>query len=165
MFLNLFAYTGTASVHAAVGGALSTTTVDMSNTYLTWAKNNMRLNVAEGLHDFIQADCLEWLAQQSSQTYSKRFDLIFLDPPTFSNSKRMQDAFDVQNHHVELIRQAASLLTEQGVLYFSTNFRRFKLDEQHLSDLTITDISKKTVPLDFARTPKIHYCWRITKHA
>ncbi len=164
-FLNLFAYTGTASVHAAVGGALSTTTVDMSNTYLSWAKNNMHLNVAEGQHDFIQADCLEWLAQQSSQTYSKRFDLIFLDPPTFSNSKRMQDAFDVQTHHVELIKQAVSLLTEHGVLYFSTNFRRFQLDEQHLSGLTITDISKKTVPLDFARTPKIHYCWRITRHA
>jgi len=159
-FLNLFAYTGSATVHAARGGAKSTTTVDMSNTYINWAKKNMALNANEGAHEFIQADCLEWLAAEA-QLANRHYDLIFLDPPTFSNSKRMDAVFDIQNDHVQLINNAISLLSPGGVLYFSTNFRRFKIDKQALSDLIVEDISAATIPEDFARNPKIHYCWRI----
>jgi len=162
-FLNLFAYTGSATVHAAKGGAIATTTVDMSNTYVNWAKRNLALNRIEGAHELIQADCLEWLAQEAAQPYCRQYDLIFLDPPTFSNSKRMEDVFDIQQDHVQLIAHAASLLAPNGVLYFSTNFRRFKMDHQALSDLRIEDISAATVPEDFSRNPKIHYCWRIQK--
>jgi len=160
-FLNLFAYTGSATVHAAVGGARSTTTVDMSNTYLNWAKKNMQLNNIQGEHEFIQADCLDWLAAEARQPYSRQYDLIFLDPPTFSNSKRMEGVFDVQNDHVSLIKNAASLLAPDGILYFSTNFRRFKLDNSALSGLIVEDITADTIPEDFARNPKIHYCWKI----
>lgn len=160
-FLNLFAYTGSATVHAAVGGARSTTTVDMSNTYLNWAKKNMQLNNIQGEHEFIQADCLDWLAAEARQPYSRQYDLIFLDPPTFSNSKRMDGVFDVQNDHVSLIKNAASLLAPDGILYFSTNFRRFKLDNSALSGLIVEDITADTISEDFARNPKIHYCWKI----
>ena len=160
-FLNLFAYTGSATVHAAVGGAKSTTTVDMSNTYLQWAKNNLALNPNAGEHEFVQADCLEWLANQASQPDSQHYDLIFLDPPTFSNSKRMDDVFDIQIDHVQLIKNAVSLLTPEGVLYFSTNFRRFKIDNEALSEYDVHDITAKTIPEDFSRNPKIHYCWKI----
>jgi 23S rRNA (guanine2445-N2)-methyltransferase / 23S rRNA (guanine2069-N7)-methyltransferase len=175
-FLNLFAYTGSATVHAAMGGAKSTTTVDMSNTYINWAKKNMALNINQGEacrsqltpfayipvgeHEFIQADCLEWLATEV-QLNNRHYDLIFLDPPTFSNSKRMDAVFDIQADHVQLINNAISLLSPGGVLYFSTNFRRFKIDKQALSDLIVEDISAATIPEDFARNPKIHYCWRI----
>lgn len=162
-FLNLFAYTGSATVHAAMGGATSTTTVDMSNTYITWAKNNMALNKNTGEHEFIQADCLEWLANEAKQTDTRQYDLIFLDPPTFSNSKRMDDVFDIQNDHVQLIKNAVTLLAPEGILYFSTNFRRFKIDLPGLSDLTVEDISAATIPEDFSRNPRIHYCWKITK--
>ena len=162
-FLNLFAYTGTATVHAAMGGAKSTTTVDMSNTYINWAKNNMALNKSTGEHEFIQADCLEWLDHEARQPYPRQYDLIFLDPPTFSNSKRMDDVFDIQNDHVQLIKNAVALLAPDGVLYFSTNFRRFKIDKQALLELTLEDITSKTIPEDFSRNPRIHYCWRIQK--
>ena len=162
-FLNLFAYTGSATVHAAVGGAQATTTVDMSNTYINWAKNNMALNKTAGEHEFIQADCLEWLANEAGQPYRRQYDLIFLDPPTFSNSKRMDDVFDIQQNHVSLINNAIALLAPEGVLYFSTNFRRFKIDTEALSPLRVDDISASTIPEDFARNPKIHYCWRIQK--
>ena len=162
-FLNLFAYTGTATVHAAMGGAKSTTTVDMSNTYINWAKNNMALNKSTGEHEFIQADCLEWLEHEARQPYPRQYDLIFLDPPTFSNSKRMDDVFDIQNDHVQLIKNAVTLLAPDGVLYFSTNFRRFKIDKPALSGLTLEDITATTIPEDFSRNPRIHYCWRIKK--
>ncbi|MCX7097910.1 MAG: bifunctional 23S rRNA (guanine(2069)-N(7))-methyltransferase RlmK/23S rRNA (guanine(2445)-N(2))-methyltransferase RlmL [Methylococcales bacterium] len=161
--LNLFAYTGSATAHAAVGGAIATTTVDMSNTYINWAKNNMALNSSVGEHEFIQADCLEWLASSAELADRQLYDLIFLDPPTFSNSKRMDDVFDIQKDHVKLISNAAALLTPDGILYFSTNFRRFKMDAGALPDLIVEDISASTVPEDFIRNPKIHYCWRI-KH-
>ena len=160
-FLNLFAYTGTATVHAAMGGARSTTTVDMSKTYLDWARRNLALNDIRGDHELIQADCLEWLETEVKQTYARQYDLIFLDPPTFSNSKRMEDAFDIQNDHPNLISNAVELLAPAGVLYFSTNFRRFKLNTEALSHLIIEDITSSTIPEDFARNPKIHYCWRI----
>ena len=160
-FLNLFAYTGSATVHAAVGEAETTTTVDMSKTYLDWAKANLALNDTHGEHEFIQADCLEWLDGEAKQAYPRQYDLIFLDPPTFSNSKRMNDVFDIQKDHALLIQQAATLLAPEGVLYFSTNFRRFALDKEALATLKITDITAKTIPEDFIRNPKIHYCWRI----
>jgi 23S rRNA (guanine2445-N2)-methyltransferase / 23S rRNA (guanine2069-N7)-methyltransferase len=162
-FLNLFGYTGSATVHAAVGGALSTTTVDMSNTYLNWAKKNLDLNAVRGAHEFIQADCLEWLVNEAKQPHRRQYDLILLDPPTFSNSKRMHEVLDVQKDHIEMIHNAMSLLAPHGILYFSTNFRRFKIDHQSLNGLTVKDISAATIPEDFARNPKIHYCWRITK--
>ncbi len=143
-----------------MGGAISTTTVDMSNTYLDWAKKNMELNSSPGTHEFIQADCIEWLARES-RSPKRHYDLIFLDPPTFSNSKRMDRTFDIQKDHVELIKNAASLLAEDGVLYFSTNFRRFKMDEDALSFLMLENITSKTIPEDFSRNPRIHYCWKI----
>ena len=105
---------------------------------------------------------MEWLAQEANHPHSKHYELIFLDPPTFSNSKRMDDVFDIQADHVALIHNAAELLAPGGVLYFSTNFRRFKIDLAALSDLKIEDISAATIAEDFARNPKIHYCWRIT---
>ena len=159
--LNLFAYTGSATVHAAVGGAKATTTVDMSKTYLDWARTNLALNETSGEHEFIQADCLDWLDEEARQPYPRQYDLIFLDPPTFSNSKRMNEVFDIQKDHVLLIKQAVTLLASQGVLYFSTNYRRFTLDKDALSTLAIEDITAKTIPEDFIRNPKIHYCWRI----
>ena len=162
-FLNLFAYTGTATVHAALGGAQSTTTVDMSNTYINWAKKNMALNNSTGEHEFIQANCLEWLDDEARQPYPRQYDLIFLDPPTFSNSKRMDNVFDIQNDHVRLISNAVALLADKGILYFSTNFRRFQIDKQSLAGLNIEDITARTIPEDFSRNPRIHYCWRIQK--
>jgi len=162
-FLNLFAYTGTASVHAAIGGAKSTTTIDMSNTYLEWAKNNFDLNNMTGNHNIIRADCQEWLKQQAQQTEKKQYELIFLDPPTFSNSKRMEDFFDIQRDYIELINHSLALLTESGTLYFSTNFKRFKMESQLFSGAVIEDISRSTIPDDFSRSPKIHYCWKIQK--
>ncbi len=162
-FLNLFAYTGTASVHAAMGGAKSTTTIDMSNTYLEWAKKNFDLNKLSGNHNIIRADCQEWLKQQAQQTEKKQYDLIFLDPPTFSNSKRMEDFFDIQRDYIELINHSLALLTESGTLYFSTNFKRFKMDTHLFSGAVIEDINRSTIPDDFSRSPKIHYCWKIQK--
>ncbi len=162
-FLNLFAYTGTASVHAAIGGAKSTTTIDMSNTYLEWAKNNFDLNNMTGNHNIIRADCQEWLKQQAQQTEKKQYELIFLDPPTFSNSKRMDDFFDIQRDYIELINHSLALLTESGTLYFSTNFKRFKIESQLFSGAVIEDINRSTIPDDFSRSPKIHYCWKIQK--
>lgn len=157
-FLNLFAYTGSASVYAAAGGAKSTTTVDMSTTYCNWAKQNLELNGFSGhQHQVITADCLAWV-HQCAHTYA----LIFLDPPTFSNSKKMADCFDIQRDHVELIRAACGLLSSDGVLIFSNNLRRFKMDHDALAEYAIEDISKQTLPLDFERNPRIHNCWKIT---
>lgn len=158
-FLNLFGYTGTASVHAAMGGALSTTTVDMSKTYLGWARKNLALNgFSDQHHEFIQADCLQWLAAEQ-----RRFGLIFLDPPTFSNSKTMEETFDVQRDHVALLTQACGLLTHDGVLIFSNNNRRFRMDTEALPELRIEEITRRTIPKDFERNPKIHNCWKITR--
>ena len=161
-FLNLFAYTGSATVYAAVGNAKSTTTVDMSNTYLEWAQDNMALNGFTGAqHQFVRANCLEWL--QTAQQEPQRYGLIFLDPPTFSNSTRMEGVFDIQRDHVSLIKMTANLLTEDGILLFSTNRRDFKMDNAALAGLSIKDISRATLPLDFERNSKIHYCWTINK--
>ncbi len=165
-FLNLFAYTGTGSVYAAAGGAKSTTTIDMSNTYLDWAKRNMALNGFKGRdHHFVQADCLQWLAEQASSPWGRRYGLIFLDPPTFSSSKRMQQAFDVQRDHVELLRHAIKLLQPGGVLVFSNNNRRFRFDGEALADtgVVVEEISAATIPRDYARNPRIHVCWVLHK--
>lgn len=158
-FLNLFGYTGTATVHAALGGAAATTTVDLSHTYLAWARRNLALNACERGHELVQADCLEWLGQARRE--GRRYGLIFLDPPTFSNSKRMEETLDIQRDHGELIQGAARLLEPDGVLLFSTNNRRFKLDEGALAGLAAEDLTRKTLPEDFARNPRIHQCWRI----
>ncbi len=164
-FLNLFAYTGTATVHAALGGASSTTSIDMSNTYMDWARQNLELNGIKGYHhELIQADCLAWLDAQLDKR-GNLYDLIFLDPPTFSNSKRMDSAFDIQRDHVDMLHKTARLLTPNGQLIFSTNFRKFKLDGDALQGLAVEDISSKTIPKDFERNPRIHYCWIINKTA
>jgi 23S rRNA (guanine2445-N2)-methyltransferase / 23S rRNA (guanine2069-N7)-methyltransferase len=164
-FLNLFAYTGSATVHAAMGGARATTTVDMSNTYLEWARRNMALNGFRGnQHHYVQADCTTWLEQEAQRPNPQRYDLIFLDPPTFSSSKRMEESFDIQRDHVALLRNAMALLEDDGLLVFSNNFRRFKLEQEALSDLQIEEISSKTLPRDFARNPHIHRCWLIRKN-
>lgn len=161
-FLNLFAYTGSATVYAAAGGAKSTMTVDMSNTYLGWAKDNMQLNHFVGeQHQFIRADVLAWLNDPA--TKALRFDLIFVDPPTFSNSNKMEGVFDVQRDHVDMLNKVAAMLNPQGEIVFSTNRRDFKLDADALHALQIKDISKATLPVDFERNPKIHYCWRMQK--
>jgi 23S rRNA (guanine2445-N2)-methyltransferase / 23S rRNA (guanine2069-N7)-methyltransferase len=159
-FLNLFCYTGTATVYAAAGEARSTTSVDLSNTYLEWAGENMRLNgFAGGAHEWVRADCREWLDSQA--VWGPRFDLIFLDPPTFSNSKRMDGVLDVQRDHVGMIRRSMKLLRPAGRLLFSTNYTRFKLDADALADLAVEDISARTIPKDFGRHADIHRCFVI----
>ena len=160
-FLNLFAYTGSATVHAALNGAKSTTTVDMSNTYLNWAEQNLELNnISLRNHRLHQADCLQWLAD-----CRERFELIFVDPPTFSNSKRMENSWDVQRDHIALMKQLKRILTANGTIVFSNNKRGFKMDFDSLAELGLTaeNISHKTLPLDFERNPHIHNCW-IVKH-
>lgn len=164
--LNLFAYTGSASVHAAIAGAEHITTVDMSRTYLNWAKDNFRINHQTiSKHDFIQADCLTWLEDEAEQG-EQQWDLIFLDPPTFSNSKRMENSFDVQRDHVGLLQHAASLLAADGLLIFSTNKRKFKLDTDALAaaGLVAEDRSAWSIPEDFKRNKHIHQCWFL-RHA
>ncbi|HEY3354507.1 MAG TPA: bifunctional 23S rRNA (guanine(2069)-N(7))-methyltransferase RlmK/23S rRNA (guanine(2445)-N(2))-methyltransferase RlmL [Polyangia bacterium] len=158
-FLNLFGYTGAATVYAARGGAVATTTVDLSNTYLDWARRNLELNGVKGArHRLVRADARAFLEQERG-----RYGLIFLDPPTFSKSKAMTGTLDVQRDHVELLRAAAALLEADGVLLFSNNFRRFKLDAAALPDLDIEDVTRATIPRDFARSPRIHNAWRISR--
>lgn len=158
-FLNLFAYTGAATVHAALGGARQTTTVDLSATYLQWCADNLRENGFGGTrHRLVQADAMEWLAHDEGE-----YDLIFCDPPTFSNSKRADD-FDVQAVHVALLQAAVARLSREGALYFSNNFRRFRLDEAAVAQFArCTEISRDTIPLDFERNARIHRCWKLTR--
>jgi 23S rRNA (guanine2445-N2)-methyltransferase / 23S rRNA (guanine2069-N7)-methyltransferase len=157
-FLNLFAYTGTATVYAAGGGAASSTTVDMSRTYLDWAKRNLALNdLARPEHGFVQADCLAWLQEQRDKP--RRWDLMFIDPPTHSRSKRMEQDFDVQRDHVQLLMLAAQLLTPTGVIVFSNNYTRFRLDRDALAAFEVEDVGRKTLPRDFERNPRIHSCY------
>ncbi|MGB5583637.1 MAG: bifunctional 23S rRNA (guanine(2069)-N(7))-methyltransferase RlmK/23S rRNA (guanine(2445)-N(2))-methyltransferase RlmL [Gammaproteobacteria bacterium] len=162
-FLNLFAYTATASVYAAAAGARSTTTVDMSNTYLAWAQQNMKLNhLLDKKHVFIREDCIKWLDEENNK--GKRYQLIFLDPPTFSNSKRMDHTLDIRRDHVELIRQAMAVLADDGLLIFSCNARGFKLDEEALRAYAVRDITRMTTAEDFRRKPA-HVCWCLAKNA
>ncbi|MEH6736665.1 MULTISPECIES: bifunctional 23S rRNA (guanine(2069)-N(7))-methyltransferase RlmK/23S rRNA (guanine(2445)-N(2))-methyltransferase RlmL [unclassified Shewanella] len=159
--LNLFAYTGSASVHAAIGGAKSVTTIDMSNTYINWAKENFALNGLSGAkYDFIQADCLQWIKDNSHQKY----ELIFIDPPTFSNSKRMEDSWDVQRDHAEMLGGLIKLLSPNGELIFSNNKRKFKMDIEALNQagIDVTNIDHLCLPLDYKRNPHIHNVWLLT---
>lgn len=161
-FLNLFAYTGTASVHAGLGGARSTTTVDMSRTYLEWAEKNLQVNGLTGRqHRLIQADCLSWLQHASEQ-----FDVIFIDPPTFSNSKRMENSFDIQRDHLSLMKDLKRLLRPNGTIMFSNNKRGFQMDVAGLQALGLAakEITAQTQSEDFARNRQIHNCW-LLEHA
>lgn len=155
--LNLFAYTGSISVFAAKGGG-RTTTLDMSNTYLEWTRRNFRLNnIPLDEHVIERADCVAWLQKKVTEKY----DIIVLDPPSFSNSKRMDDVFDVQQDHVELVKNCVARLNPDGWLYFSNNRRGFKLDRDALSRFDLEDITHQTVPPDFQQKKHIHQCWRI----
>ncbi len=159
-FLNLFAYTGTATVYAAAGGAVATTSVDLSRTYLDWARRNLRLNaLQDGPHRLVQADCRQWLHDAAGEP--ARYDLIFLDPPTFSNSKRMQGVLDIQRDHGALIEQCMQLLAPGGVLVFSTNAQRFQLHADVAVRYRVSDISAATLPRDFERNPRIHRCFEL----
>jgi 23S rRNA (guanine2445-N2)-methyltransferase / 23S rRNA (guanine2069-N7)-methyltransferase len=176
--LNLFCYTASASVHAARGGATATVSVDLSNTYLDWAGRNFELNGfasrqvgtfrdrhenqrGGGEHLLVRADCNAWLREQATAAKPPRFDLIFCDPPTFSNSKRMEGVFDVARDHVALIQDCARLLAPDGTLYFSTNRRGFKIDTAAFDGLVLRDITAQTLDEDFRRPPPAHRCWAI----
>jgi 23S rRNA (guanine2445-N2)-methyltransferase / 23S rRNA (guanine2069-N7)-methyltransferase len=158
-FLNLFAYTATASVFAAAGGAKATTSVDLSRTYLDWARRNLDRNGFrdERQHRLLQADVLTWLEEPAAE----RYDLIFLDPPTVSRSKRMAGDLDLQRDHVALIKATLLRLAPGGLLIFSNNFRKFRLDAAGLTDLDVVDVTPATIPKDFARSPRIHQCFEI----
>lgn len=157
--LNLFCYTGSFSVYAAAGGAAQVDSVDLSKTYLNWAEANMALNVPrdEQRQRFIHADVKQWLDQAPADGY----DLVVMDPPTFSNSKRMKDFLDIQRDHVELINKTLRAMKPGGVLYFSTNLRSFQLEEEKISGAAIRDITNATTPFDFAGR-LWRKCYRIT---
>ena len=158
-FLNLFCYTATATVHAAMGGAVSSTSVDLSNTYLGWGRKNLALNgLSERRHRLEREDCMKWIEKDDNE-----YDLIFIDPPTFSNSKKLEGVFDIQLEHRKLIELAMKRLSADGVLYFSNNFRRFKFDSELEKLFDVTEISSKTIDRDFQRRKAIHRSWRITK--
>ena len=155
-FLNLFAYTGSATVHAAVGGAKRTVTVDSSKRYLDWAACNLAANgFSTDQHELARADTMRWLDECKEQ-----FDLVFCDPPTFSNNKSRSD-FVVEEHHGDLIRKIMRCLEPGGVLYFSCNYRRFQMDESISKWYAVEDISRWSIPEDFRRNEKIHYCYAI----
>jgi 23S rRNA (cytosine1962-C5)-methyltransferase len=155
--LNLFSYTGSVSVMAALGGAQSVTSVDLSATYQDWAKRNFEHNkISLRNHTFITQSALEYLEKSNA-----KFDLIFIDPPTFSNSKKMQDDFEVEKDQVFLIANCLRMLSQGGVIYFSNNKRKFKLDPQISELALVKDITSSTIPMDF-RDPKIHHCFKIS---
>ncbi|VFP87927.1 Ribosomal RNA large subunit methyltransferase K/L [Candidatus Erwinia haradaeae] len=159
-FLNLFAYTGSASVYAGLGGALSTTSIDMSHTYLSWAKRNMCLNGLSGnKHYFLRANCFHWL-----RNAKEKFDIIFVNPPTFSNSKKMRRSFDVQRDYLELLWHLKRLLRMHGKILFSNNKHSFKMNLSSLGSIgmTATEITDKTQPKDFTHAHSIIKCWIIT---
>ncbi|MCB1669242.1 MAG: bifunctional 23S rRNA (guanine(2069)-N(7))-methyltransferase RlmK/23S rRNA (guanine(2445)-N(2))-methyltransferase RlmL [Pseudomonadales bacterium] len=158
--LNLFCYTAVATVQMALASAESSLSVDMSNTYLEWAQRNFDLNGIGKRHRLLRADCVEWLAE-TAQSGDRQFDLIFLDPPTFSNSKKMTSILDIQRDHPELIANAMSLLPETGVLVFSNNFRRFQMAESVLMDYQVENVTSRTLDPDFQRNQRIHNCWLI----
>lgn len=145
--MNLFAYTGSFSVYAAAGGADEVVTVDLSKTYLDWAKKNMQLNgyTDPGKYKFIQADVLQYLQTVPENS----FNLIILDPPTFSNSKRMEDVLDIQRDHVKLINDCLRIVKEHGRIYFSNNYKKFILDGKSVTASSVKDITRQTIPFDF----------------
>jgi 23S rRNA (cytosine1962-C5)-methyltransferase len=158
--LNLFAYTGSFSVYAAAGGAAEVVTIDLSNTYLDWARKNFRLNgfTDPVKYQFIQADVLQWL----STIPAGHFDIIIMDPPTFSNSKRMKDFLDIQKDHVRMINQCLDGMRPGGTLYFSTNSRKFILEEEKIKTGNIKDITKATTPFDF-ENKLFRFCYQLDK--
>jgi len=159
--LNLFCYTATVSVQAALSGAARTLSIDMSNTYLDWAQRNYDLNqLSAKNHHLLRADCLKWLEGDG-----ELFDVIFLDPPTFSNSKKMDTVLDVQRDHGDLIRNAMARLAPEGVLIFSNNFRKFKMDELVMRQFSADNITTQTLDPDFERNPRIHSVWKITRRS
>lgn len=160
--LNLFCYTGSFSVYAAAGGAARVDSVDLSKTYLGWAEANMALNgpVDPGRHSFIHADVKQWLDEAGPE----RYDLVVMDPPTFSNSKRMKDFLDIQRDHAELINKTLRAMAPGGVLYFSTNYRRFGLEAEKIRTASIKDITNATTPFDF-QGKLFRRCYRITRQA
>ncbi|HLV76365.1 MAG TPA: bifunctional 23S rRNA (guanine(2069)-N(7))-methyltransferase RlmK/23S rRNA (guanine(2445)-N(2))-methyltransferase RlmL [Marinobacter sp.] len=159
-FLNLFCYTGAATVHAAVGGASRSLSLDMSKTYVAWAQDNLALNGADPRkHRVEQVDCLAWLSAPA--TAGEMFDLIFMDPPTFSNSARMSGVLDIQRDHGEMVRQCMERLASDGLLIFSNNFRKFRLDDDLAEEFEVTDVTASTLDKDFQRNQKIHRCWHI----
>jgi len=164
--LNLFCYTGSVGVQAALGGAKRVVNVDMSATYLKWAEENHAINgLKEGDQlEFIRADVMEFLQQPRRFQVDSKFDIIFLDPPSFSNSAKMMQTLDIQRDHENLVRQSMKLLNMEGVLLFSTNKKGFKLSDKLTSAFNILDISRDTIPEDFKRRPGIHKCWEI-RHA
>ena len=161
--LNLFCYTATATTEAAVAGCQSSLSVDMSKTYLDWAKENFKANQIDvWKHKLQQANVIEWLEQQAEKPQQK-FDVIFIDPPSFSNSKRMKGTLDIQRDHVDLLKMALKLLSDKGRLIFSTNLRKFKLSNEAFADLwEIKDITRETMPKDFLRNQKIHQVWEFS---
>jgi 23S rRNA (cytosine1962-C5)-methyltransferase len=157
--LNLFCYTGSFSVYAAGGNASSVVSVDLSKTYLEWTKKNMELNFpGYDKHEIVHADVKQYLKTLPE----KSFDLVVMDPPTFSNSKRMEDFLDIQRDHVELINDCLRILNQGGILFFSTNFTRFQLEEKSINTSSIKDITKATTPFDFVGKLK-RQCFRISK--
>ena len=165
-FLNLFAYTGSVTVYAAAGGAANTTTVDMSNTYLNWAQENMSINgytdnvYMEKQHKYVREDCLKWIQQAIDE--NKKYQLIFIDPPTFSNSKKMDTSLDINRDHAALLSGCLALLEEDGQIIFSTNAKSFKIDESLKEDCFIKEITSMTTTEDFRRKP-LHRCWCLAK--
>lgn len=158
-FLNLFAYTGSFSVYAAAGGASSSITVDMSNTYQDWTRRNFELNGMDlAAHRLVRADVFRYLSDAFWR--KEQYDLIVMDPPSFSNSKKMREILDVQRDHVKLISGCLRLLAPGGELFFSNNLRGFELDQAALPGCVIRDISRQTVPEDFSNK-QIHQCWVI----
>ena len=164
--LNLFCYTGSFSVYAAAGGASRVDSVDLSRTYLNWAEENMKLNApgidpAPGnppVYNFIQADVKQWLDELSPETY----DLVVMDPPTFSNSKRMKDFLDIQRDHVELLNKTLRAMKPGGTLYFSTNYRKFQMETDQVQASSVRDITGATTPFDF-QGKLFRWCYRIVK--
>ena len=160
--LNLFGYTGAFTVYAIDGGASSTVTVDLSRNYLSWAHRNLLVNnFPADNHQFVRADAIEFVTEMASP---EEFDIAIVDPPTFSNSKRLENDWDIQRQHVELLNATLAAIKPDGMIYFSTNFRRFKLDEESIHSNSIVEISKQTVPEDY-RNRRIHRCWKIRKPA
>lgn len=158
-FLNLFCYTATATVQAVLGGAATSLSIDLSNTYLDWAQRNFRHNgIAAERHRLLRADCLAWLAT-AEHDYAGAFDLILLDPPTFSNSKKMTDVLDIQRDHAGLIRACMGLLAPGGTLIFSNNFRRFRLDGEIVGEFAVENLATRTLDPDFQGDARAHHCW------
>ena len=161
--LNLFCYTGAVGVQAGLGGASSVTNVDLSATYLKWARENHLLNGLddESRYQFLRADIVELLNKPERFALQQDYDLIFFDPPSFSNSSKMQQTLDIQRDHEDLIGRAMKLLAPDGLLLFSTNRRGFKLADGIQQSCNVVDISRSTIAEDFRRNPKIHRCWEI----